>query len=103
MADTIRIDDAQLHGLLAQIEAVCAGQGVQAWATGGFLRDCLSGAPVHDIDVTIAGDPLVIGPALAATLGGTFFPLREERKQARILLADRGLHIDLMPLRAAEH
>ena len=67
-----------------------------------FCATSLLGVPIHDIDLTVAGDPLVMGPPLADALGGTYFPLREERGQARILLPGLGLHIDLMPLRAAD-
>lgn len=99
---SLRIDSPDLRDLIASIAAFFESRGVSAWATGGFVRDVLVYAPVYDIDITVAGDPLTLGPAVAEALGGTFFPLREERGQARILLADRGLHIDLMPLRAPE-
>jgi putative nucleotidyltransferase with HDIG domain len=102
LPDVLRIDDAPLRALLGEIAAFCDARSVEVFATGGFLRDAFLGAPIHDIDLTIAGDPLTIGPPLAEALGGTYFPLREERGQARILLAGRGLHIDLMPLRGTD-
>ncbi len=101
MPDVLRIEAAPLRTLLGEIAAFCDARGVAAYATGGFLRDALLGVPIHDVDLTVAGDPLVIGPPLADALGGTYFPLREERGQARILLPG-GLHIDLMPLRAPD-
>lgn len=102
MPDVLRIKAAPLRTLLGEIAAFCDARSVAAYATGGFLRDALLGVPIHDIDLTVAGDPLVIGPPLADALSGTYFPLREERGQARILLPGLGLHIDLMPLRAPD-
>jgi putative nucleotidyltransferase with HDIG domain len=101
LPEVLRIEAAPLRTLLGEIAAFCDANGVVAYATGGFLRDALLVAPIHDIDLTVAGDPLVMGPPLAVALGGTYFPLREERGQARILV-DGGLHIDLMPLRAPD-
>ena len=70
------------------LAAFFAERGVSAWATGGYLRDAILGRAAHDIDIAVAGDPLALGPELAASLGGHFFPLREERGQARILLPE---------------
>ena len=102
MPDVLRIEAAPLRTLLGEIAAFCDANGVAAYATGGFLRDALLGVPIHDIDLTVAGDPLEMGPPLADALAGTYFPLREERGQVRILLGGRDLHIDLMPLRASD-
>lgn len=98
----MRIDLGDLSPLIRNIAEFFQQRGVQAWATGGFLRDALLGRRPHDIDITIAGDPLSAGPDLAVALGGHFFPLQEERGQGRILLSQQRIHIDLMPLRAPE-
>jgi poly(A) polymerase len=102
LPDVLRIEAAPLRTLLVEIAAFCYAHGVTAYATGGFLRDALLGVRIRDIDLTVAGDPLEMGPPLADALAGTYFPLREERGQARILLGGRDLHIDLMPLRAPD-
>jgi poly(A) polymerase len=102
LPDVLRIEAAPLRALLGEIAAFCDARGVATHATGGFLRDALLGVAIHDIDLTIAGDPLELGPPLAGVLAGTYFPLREERGQARILLPGRNLHIDLMPLRGPD-
>ncbi len=102
MPEVLRIESAPLRMLLGEIAAFCDARGLAAYATGGFLRDALLGVPIHDIDLTVAGDPLEMGPPLANALAGTYFPLREERGQARILLGGRDLHVDLMPLRAPD-
>lgn len=75
---------------------------MRAWATGGYLRDILLGRAPHDIDIALAGDALALGRDLALVLGGHYFPLREERGQARILVPEADTCVDLMPLRAVD-
>lgn len=89
-----------LRSLLSRVAAVFGAHGAEAYATGGFLRDTLLGLPVHDVDISVRGDPLALGPALARAFRGRYFPLDEERRLVRVLLPERGLHIDLQPLRA---
>ena len=69
--------------------------------TGGCLRDALLGRPAHDIDLSVAADPLDLGRRLADALGGAFVALHEEFSIARIVLRDEnGSHsIDLLPVR----
>ncbi|MDP2673996.1 MAG: HD domain-containing protein [Dehalococcoidia bacterium] len=91
---------AEARRLLADLAAFFRGRGVQAYVVGGFVRDTLLGRDGHDIDVSIEGDPLVLGRQLADGLGGSYFPLAEEQHVARVLLPERRFHIDLMPLSA---
>jgi putative nucleotidyltransferase with HDIG domain len=102
LPSSLRIDLGERAPLIRTLAAFFAARGVDAWATGGFLRDAILGRASHDIDIAVAGDPLALGPELAAELGGHFFPLREERGQARILLPEQHLQVDLMPLRAPD-
>jgi putative nucleotidyltransferase with HDIG domain len=99
---SLRIDSPDLRELIASIAGFFESRGVSAWATGGFVRDALLGLPLYDVDITIVGDPLSLGPALSEALGGTYFSLQEERGHSRILLPGRHVHIDLMPLRAPD-
>jgi poly(A) polymerase len=99
---TLRIDDGQQRPLIEQAAAFFESRGTDAWLTGGYVRDALLSRATDDLDVSVNGDPLVLGPALAAELGGTYFSLQEERGHARILLPDRGVCFDLMPLRAPD-
>lgn len=85
--------------LLEKLSEFFGERGIPAYATGGFLRDALLRRPVHDIDISIAADPLTAGPDLAAVLEGHFFPLHDEHQQARVALPSQALHIDLLPLR----
>jgi len=98
----MQLQDYRLEGpfraILSELAAVLSVQRVEAWATGGFLRDVLLGRDVKDLDVTIAADPLELGPVIADTFGGDYFPLDAERGRVRILLPGHDMHLDLMPL-----
>jgi poly(A) polymerase len=87
------------QGLLARLDLFFRSRGVEAYVVGGFLRDALLGRDSRDVDLSITGDPLALGPELADTLDGRYFPLAEERRMARVLLAEPKAHIDLLPLR----
>jgi len=90
--------DAPFRAILSELAAVLSVQRVDAWATGGFLRDVLLGREVKDLDITVVADPLELGPGLADTFGGAYFPLDAERGRVRVLLPEHDMHLDLMPL-----
>src|SRR3989442_4985314 len=90
--------EAPFRAILSELAAVLAVQRVEAWATGGFLRDVLLGREVKDLDITVAANPLELGPRIADTFGGDYFPLDAERRRVRILLPDHEMHLDLMSL-----
>ena len=90
--------EAPFRAILSELAAVLAVQRVDAWATGGFLRDVLLGREVKDLDITIEADPLRLGPDIAKTFGGDCFPLDAERGRVRVLLPAYDIHLDLMPL-----
>src|SRR4051812_21245052 len=96
------MDNPELLSLLSVVADVTDAVGAQAWVTGGTIRDVLAGRPIYDLDIAADGDPLSLGPALAEATGGIYFALQEERGQARVLLTGRGMHIDLIPLRAPD-
>ena len=87
-------------GLLTELHDFFSSRGVEAYISGGFLRDALLGRESHDVDVSIAGDPLLLGRELADAFDGSYFPLAEEQHVARVMLPDASVHVDLMPLRA---
>jgi len=95
----------EVRGLLARLDGFFRDRGVEAYVVGGFLRDALLGRDIRDVDLSIAGDPLALGPELADARGGRYFPLAEERRMARVLLGEppvrRGVkvYVDLLPLR----
>ena len=93
--------EAQQRTALAAARKFFDAQGVEAYVTGGCLRDALLGRPAHDIDLSVVGDPLDLGRRLADALGGAYVPLHEEFSIARVVLRDEnGSHgIDLLPVR----
>jgi poly(A) polymerase len=88
---------------LAAARVFFDAQGVQAYVTGGALRDALLGRAAHDIDVSVTGDPLALGRRLADTLGGAFVALHEEFGIARVVMpaTDEAVSysVDLLPVR----
>ncbi len=100
---TLPLSD-DLRRPLSEAAGFFSARGVTVYATGGFLRDALVGAPFRDVDLSIGSDPIEIGPPLADALGGSYFALDEDRGHVRIGLKDGGIHVDLLPLRGAiEH
>ncbi len=86
-------------GLLEELHAFFSSRSVEGYVAGGYLRDALLGRDSRDVDISIADDPLVLGRELADRLGGHYFPLAEEQHVARVLLPERNVYIDLLPLR----
>lgn len=72
--------------LLAKVEHLLAGEGVQSYLVGGFVRDMLLGRDTHDIDIVIAANALQIAPKVAAALGGKYVLLDEINDIARVVL-----------------
>jgi len=83
--------------LLSELIAFFSLRRVEAYATGGFLRDALLGVAIHDLDVSMTGDPLELAPELADIFNGHYFALDEERRMVRVLIPAHDLHLDLLP------
>jgi putative nucleotidyltransferase with HDIG domain len=88
-----------MRALVSRAAALFESRGVAAYAVGGFVRDGLLRRSFNDLDIGIAADALELAPGIADEFGGTFFPLDEERRLARVLLPAAGVHIDLQPLK----
>lgn len=73
---------------------------LEAWLVGGTLRDLLLQRDVTDIDIATIDDPTKIAQAWARKIRGRWFWLDADRKQSRVLTADK-LIVDFAPLRAA--
>lgn len=101
MIRDLSLPPSSIRELLAQLARFFHEHGLEAYATGGFLRDALLGLAVHDIDVSVRGDPLSLGTLLAAATEGHYFPLDEENHIARVLVPARELNIDLRLLDGA--
>lgn len=72
------------------------------YVVGGAVRDRLLGREVHDFDLVVDDDGLLIARQLADALGGAFVTLDADLATARVLLGDdqvdvaqqRGAHIE---------
>ena len=87
-----------LRDLVTELAAFFGARDIRTYVVGGFLRDALLGRECRDIDLSVAGDPLVLGRELADAFGGYYFLLAEERRLARVILPGRQVHVDLLPL-----
>jgi poly(A) polymerase len=85
------------RSLLSELIAFFSLRQVEAYATGGFLRDALIGIPIHDLDISVTGDPSELAPELADIFNGRHFALDEERRLFRVLIPAHDLHLDLLP------
>ena len=93
-----RIAPAGRRALAALAEL--SGPARAAWLVGGALRELLSGGPVGDLDVAVAGGALELGPRLAARLEARFVVLDAARGAGRIVGGPVDADIDLVDLRA---
>ncbi|MFW6056608.1 MAG: HD domain-containing protein [Chloroflexota bacterium] len=57
-----------------------------AFVVGGFVRDSALGRISPDVDIAVQGDALRIAREVAATLGGSYVTLKEERQIARVVM-----------------
>lgn len=72
--------------------------GFSAWFVGGCIRDALLARPSNDIDIVVGPGGEDLPRAVAARIGGSFFPLDEERGHARVALKGEGDICDFAPL-----
>jgi poly(A) polymerase len=85
--------------LLAALARFFRAREVEAYVTGGFLRDALLGRAGRDVDLSIGADPLEFGPALAEAMQGSYFALSEEQRIVRIVAPQLSARVDLQPIR----
>jgi poly(A) polymerase len=76
-----------LQSLLATLHDLLPG----AWLVGGAVRDLAAGRTPIDLDVALPADARSAAGAIAASLGGTAFPLDIERGIARVALEDASI------------
>jgi poly(A) polymerase len=80
------------------IAALARDRGIPAWFVGGCIRDALLGRTSNDIDIVVGPGGDDLPRAVAAAIGGSFFPLDEERGHARVVLKGEGASCDFAPL-----
>ncbi len=84
-----RLIEPRVLLLLARVSNFLAGQNIQAYVVGGFVRDGLLGRATADIDIAVAGDSLEIAPGVATALGGKYVLLDEVNRIGRVILASK--------------
>jgi putative nucleotidyltransferase with HDIG domain len=86
-----------LRPLLASIAETVDGP---AWLVGGAVRDLLLGRPLHDVDLALPRDSVMVARRLADRLAGAFVPLGEPHGMARVVVeGPPALHVDLADFR----
>jgi len=76
--------------LLSRLGDFLAGENIESYIVGGWVRDVLLERGTADIDFAIASDALKVAPRIADALGGKYVPLDKVNKVGRVVLADRG-------------
>jgi poly(A) polymerase len=72
--------------LLVRMNQALNQQQILAYMVGGYVRDALLGRPTADFDIAVSGDAMSIARDIAEILGGTFVPLDEVNRIARVVL-----------------
>jgi len=75
---------------------------VEAYLTGGFVRDTLLGRATADVDIVVAAPAMKLAPEVAHTLGGKYVALDEVNEIARVVLRrEEPLHLDFSTMRGS--
>jgi putative nucleotidyltransferase with HDIG domain len=85
--------------LVDTVRQLCAERHIRAWLVGGAVRDVLLGRDVHDWDVIVERDAILLARATADRLNADVYVLEAELDMARVLVADT--MIDFARLRDA--
>jgi poly(A) polymerase len=88
ITNVMSITPPRLRPELRQLTAAVHLAAPGAWLVGGALRDLLDGREPVDLDFVTTLDARSVANDLAATLGGSPFPLDEVRKTWRIVLPE---------------
>jgi tRNA nucleotidyltransferase/poly(A) polymerase len=97
MTTTIPAITPALRGVLAAVHKSAP----DAHLVGGAVRDLLDGRQPVDVDTVTARDARAVAGSLAAALGGSPFPLDEERKTWRVVLRE-GTGVDQVDISTIE-
>ena len=85
--------------LVDTVRQLCAERHIRAWLVGGAVRDVLLGREVHDWDVAVERDAILLARATADRLNADVYVLEAELDMARVLVDDT--MIDFARLRDA--
>ena len=76
--------------VLIEVQELLRPLSVEAYLTGGFVRDTLMGRDSDDVDIVIGAKAMELARQVAKALGGTFVPLDQENEIARVVLRGKG-------------
>jgi len=74
--------------VLARLDGFFRSEGAPAYIVGGFLRDWLLERETADIDIATEANAFEISPRLAGILNGSYVPLDEANRIARVVVKD---------------
>jgi len=85
--------------LVDTVKQLCAERHIRAWLVGGAVRDVLLGREIHDWDIAVERDAILLARATADRLNADVYILEADLDMARVLVADT--MIDFARLRDA--
>jgi poly(A) polymerase len=75
---------------------------IEAYLTGGFVRDALLGRAIADVDIVVGAQAMKLAPEMAQALKGKYVALDEVNEIARVVLRrERPLHLDFSTMRGS--
>jgi poly(A) polymerase len=72
--------------LLDKLSNFLAGQNIESYLVGGWVRDALLGRDIADIDIAVDADAQEVAKKVAEALNGTYVLLDSENRIARVVL-----------------
>ncbi|MFC2005149.1 CCA tRNA nucleotidyltransferase [Chloroflexota bacterium] len=76
--------------LLSKLGDFLAGQDIESYIVGGWVRDVLLGRDTADIDFAVSSDALEVAPGVATALGGKYVLLDRVNRVGRVVLVNKG-------------
>ncbi len=88
--------------ILLRLRDFLSQRSIEAYLTGGFVRDALLGEEGYDIDIVVAANAMKLASEVAGALEGKYVSLDEANEIARVVLRrERPLHIDFSTMRGS--
>ena len=88
--------------ILLRLRDFLSQRSIEAYLTGGFVRDALLGEEGYDIDIVVAANAMKLASEAAGALKGKYVPLDEANEIARVVLRrERPIHLDFSTMRGS--
>jgi tRNA nucleotidyltransferase (CCA-adding enzyme) len=78
--------NAAQNRVVAEIQRIATGAGMNLWLSGGAMRDILRGAAIVDLDFTVEHDAVKTGKLLAQALSGQVIAEDPLKRSVELLL-----------------